>query len=82
MKIKILLSVILAGFLLVGCKTEKPKIGLLVHSFDTPRWQNDKKYFEEAINELGGTAVIISAENNEQKQIQRPTQTQKKVRQF
>lgn len=69
MKIKILLSVILAGFLLVGCKTEKPKIGLLVHSFDTPRWQNDKKYFEEAINELGGTAVIISAENNEQKQI-------------
>lgn len=69
MKIKILIYFILAGTILVNCSPEKPKIGLLVHSFDTPRWQNDKNYFVEAVNQLGGIPIVNSAENDEQKQI-------------
>lgn len=69
MKIKFLIYFILTGSILVGCSSAKPKIGLLVHSFETPRWQNDKKYFIEAVNQLGGIPVVNSAENDEQKQI-------------
>jgi D-xylose transport system substrate-binding protein len=67
---KIFIYLLLAGSIFMSCSPEKPKIGLLVHSFDTPRWQNDQKYFTEAINQLGGEAVIRVAENDEQKQIE------------
>ncbi len=69
MKTKILFYFLLAGIILVGCTPEKPKIGFLVHSFESPRWENDKKYFVEAIEQLGGVAVINSADNDEKKQI-------------
>lgn len=70
MKTKILIYLLLAGFVLVGCSSGKPKIGLLVHSYDTPRWQSDEKYFTEAVDQLGGISVVKMAENDAQKQIQ------------
>ena len=70
MKTKILFYFLLAGSILVGCSSGKPKIGLLVHSFDTPRWQSDQKYFVEAVDQLGGVSVVKMAENDEQKQIE------------
>lgn len=69
MKTKIFFYFLLT-LLLVGCSPEKPKIGLLVHSYDTPRWQSDQKYFNEALEELGGVSVVKMAENDEQKQIE------------
>src|SRR5665648_505234 len=69
MKTKNLIYLFLAVSFLVCCSFEKPKIGLLVHSFDTPRWQNDQKYFTEAVEQLGGMPVVSVAENDEQKQI-------------
>ncbi|MBW8332134.1 MAG: substrate-binding domain-containing protein [Prolixibacteraceae bacterium] len=70
MKTKILIYLLLAGLVLVGCSSGKPKIGLLVHSYDTPRWQSDEKYFTEAVDQLGGISVVKMAENDAQKQIQ------------
>jgi D-xylose transport system substrate-binding protein len=69
MKTKILFFLLLAGLILVGCSSGKPKIGLLIHSYETPRWQNDQKYFVDAVNQLGGVPVVNVADNDEQKQI-------------
>lgn len=70
MKIRILLFLLLTISILFGCLTGKPKIGLLVHSLETPRWNNDQKYFTEAVDQLGGKAVVDVADNDEQKQIE------------
>lgn len=70
MKTKILILILLASSLLVGCFSGKPKIGFLVHSYDGPRWQNDKNYFVEAVDQLGGNAVVNVADNDAQKQIE------------
>ncbi|MDP3912839.1 MAG: substrate-binding domain-containing protein [Bacteroidota bacterium] len=70
MKTKILFYLLLAGLVLVGCSSGKPKIGLLVHSFDTPRWHSDEKYFIEAVDQLGGVSVVKMADNDAQKQIE------------
>ena len=70
MKTKILLYFLLAGLVLVGCSSGKPKIGLLVHSYDTPRWQSDQKYFTDAVDQLGGVSIVKMAENDAQKQIE------------
>ena len=69
MKAKILLIFFLAGGVLLGCSSGKPKIGLLIHSFETSRWKNDQHYFVEAVNELGGVPIVSIADNDEQKQI-------------
>lgn len=74
MKIRILLFLLLATSILFGCLTGKPKIGLLVHSLETPRWNNDQKYFTEAVDQLGGKPVISVADNDEQKQIDQAKQ--------
>jgi D-xylose transport system substrate-binding protein len=73
MKTKILFFLLLTGLILVGCSSGKPKIGLLVHSYESPRWQNDQKYFVDAVNQLGGIPVVNVADNDEQKQIDQAT---------
>lgn len=60
---------LLAGIIFAGCTNKHPKIGLLVHSFETPRWQNDQKYFVDAVKELGGVPLVMVADNNADKQL-------------
>lgn len=60
---------LLAGLILAGCANKPPKIGLLVHSFETQRWQNDKKYFVDAVKQLGGVTLVKVADNNAEKQL-------------
>jgi len=60
---------LLAGLIFAGCVNKHPKIGLLVHSFETPRWQNDQKYFVDAVKQLGGIALVNVADNNGNKQL-------------
>ena len=61
---------LLAGLIFAGCTNKHPKIGLLVHSFETPRWQNDQKYFVNAVKQLGGTALVRVADNNAAMQLE------------
>lgn len=69
--VKILLLVIFSLFLFAGCSKEEPvKVGLLLHALDKERWENDRDYFVEKVNELGGTVEVRIAENNAEKQLQ------------
>jgi len=69
MKTTIFSLLLLAGLLLAGCAPKHPKIGLLVHSFDAPRWQNDQRYFVEAVKQLEGIAMVKVADNDPKKQL-------------
>jgi D-xylose transport system substrate-binding protein len=61
---------ILAGIIFAGCIKKQPKIGLLVHSFETERWQNDQKYFVDAVKQLKGVPLVKVADNNADKQFE------------
>jgi len=43
---RFLIILVLFGSLiqLSGCKHEKPKIGILIHSYENARWAKDKDY--------------------------------------
>ena len=69
MKTTIFSLLLLAGLFLAGCAPKHPKIGLLVHSFDAPRWQNDQRYFVEAVKQLEGIAMVKVADNDPKKQL-------------
>jgi len=43
---------------------------LLVHSFETPRWQNDQKYFVDAVKQLRGVPLVKVADNIADKQFE------------
>lgn len=63
---------ILSLFLLNGCK-EKPKetleVGFLIHALDNERWENDRDYFVEKVQELGGIVHVKIADNDADKQL-------------
>ena len=61
---------LLAGLIFAGCVNKHPKIGLLVHSFETPRWQNDTKYFIAAVKQMGGIPIVKVADNDAAKQLE------------
>ena len=61
---------LLAGFIFAGCTNKHPKIGFLVHSFETQRWKNDQKYFVDAVKQLGGVTMVEVADNNANKQLE------------
>lgn len=69
--VKILLLAIFSLYLFAGCSKEEPvKVGLLLHALDKERWENDRDYFVEKVNELGGTVEVRIAENIAEKQLQ------------
>ncbi len=70
MKTMIFSLFLLAGLMIAGCNNRQPKIGLLVHSFESPRWQKDQKYFVEAVKELGGIPLTKIADNDADKQFE------------
>jgi len=58
--------VFLVVAVIVSCEKEKEiKIGFLIDSFATARWQKDKLFFEEKVKSLGGQVLVKSAEGNE-----------------
>ncbi len=70
-QIKLLVLVFLAGIIMVGCqqKDDSVEVGFLVHAFDIERWENDRNYFVENVQELGGTVIVKDAENDANKQL-------------
>jgi D-xylose transport system substrate-binding protein len=61
----LLIPFFLAIIFLTSCEEKKQvKIGFLIDSFETARWQKDKKYFEDKIKELGGEVITKSAQGD------------------
>jgi len=69
--IRILTFVFLIVFLFQGCevKEEPVEVGFLIHALDRERWENDRDYFVERIDELGGTVKVKIADNKPDKQL-------------
>ncbi len=61
----------LAIFLFGGCskKEDSVKVGFLMHALDKERWENDRDYFVEKVQELGGTVEVRMADNDPKKQL-------------
>jgi D-xylose transport system substrate-binding protein len=58
-------------FSLTSCHTKsKPKIGFLLPNLVSDRYQKEKECFTKKIEELGGEAIVKSADYNDQLQIQ------------
>ena len=70
MRTTIFSFLLLAGLIFAGCANKHPKIGLLVHSFETPRWQNDQKYFVDAVKQLRAIPIVKVADNDANKQLE------------
>ncbi|WP_372949847.1 substrate-binding domain-containing protein [Mariniphaga sp.] len=45
------------------------KVGFLMHALDKERWENDRDYFVEKVQELGGTVEVRMADNDPKKQL-------------
>ncbi|MDP4209487.1 MAG: substrate-binding domain-containing protein [Bacteroidota bacterium] len=64
------IAVVLVFSLLVSCSLiEKPKIGVLFPHLQSDRNKREKEYFTQKIQELGGEAIIASAEYDDKVQI-------------
>ncbi len=70
--IKLFTLIFLLVFLLNACNSKQDKsveVGLLIHSFDNERWEKDRDYFVEKVQELGGTVKVETADNDAGKQL-------------
>ena len=69
--VRVLTFVFLIVFLFLGCevKKEQVKVGFLMHALDKERWENDRDFFVEKVQELGGTVEVRVADNDPDKQL-------------
>lgn len=70
-KIKLLFLILLPFMVLGGCnqKEKNVEVGFLIHALDKERWENDRDYFVEKVEDLGGTVNVLIAENDANKQL-------------
>ena len=70
-RITLLILVFLSGLCFIACDTkdEPVEVGFLIHAFDKERWENDRDYLVEDVQELGGTVKVMNAENDADKQL-------------
>jgi len=70
--VKLIAVFFLAVLLLNGCnkkQVEPAVVGLLIHSYDSERWESDRDFFIEKVKELGGTVKVEVADNDASKQL-------------
>jgi len=70
--VKLFTIIFLSFLLLNGCNKKQNvpvKIGLLIHSLDNERWENDRDFFIKKVQELGGTVKVEVADNDAKKQL-------------
>jgi D-xylose transport system substrate-binding protein len=70
--VKLFTLIFLAILLLNGCnkkQSEPVVVGLLIHSYDSERWENDRDFFIKKVEELGGTVKVEVADNDASKQL-------------
>ncbi len=70
--IRLLSMVFLAVFLFQSCamKNQHVKVGLLIHALDKERWENDRNFIVQKVQDLGGTVKVRIAENDANKQLE------------
>jgi D-xylose transport system substrate-binding protein len=66
-KILVIVFLIIIGF--SSCKKEGAKVAFLLPNMQSGRYLKERVYFTDKVKELGGTAVIVSAEYDENLQI-------------
>ena len=66
---RLCLVFIISGFFL-SCKSSGPKIGFMLPHLNIKRYQIEKDVFTAKVKELGGQVLFMSADNDEEKQIQ------------
>lgn len=62
----------LVFFIVSGCAKKQPhtvRVGFLLHALDKERWENDRDFFVNKVNELGGTVQVLIADNDAEKQL-------------
>ena len=64
--VNLLLVIILISISFVSCNQDPIKVGLLMHDLSYGRWEKDKVYITEKVEELGGE-VILKVANGSQK---------------
>lgn len=69
MKIRICAIILLVGMILAACMNRHPQIGFLIHSYDSPRWKSDEKYFVDAVKLLKGKPLVREAKGDQDLQI-------------
>jgi len=70
--VKFIGFIFLTFFLLSGCnkkQNEPVTVGFLIHALDHERWENDRDFFIEKVQELGGTVKVEVADNDAGKQL-------------
>ena len=70
--IKLFTLAILAIFFLNECtekQNEPLEVGFLIHALDNERWENDRDFLVEKVQELGGIVNVQIADNDADKQL-------------
>lgn len=70
--IKPFLLIVFSFLLLGGCaiqQNDNVEVGVLIHSLDVERWENDRDFLVQKIEDLGGTAIVKIADNDANKQL-------------
>jgi len=66
----LLVLMFIGSFTLIsGCKHPKPKVGILMHSYENARWTKDKDYLVDNLTKDGADVMLEVAGNDQQKQI-------------
>ncbi|MCG6188834.1 sugar ABC transporter substrate-binding protein [Maribellus maritimus] len=71
--LRLITIIFLVVFVLNGCEkkqNDEVKVGFLIHALDKERWENDRDFFVEKVQELGGTVEVRIAENDAGKQLE------------
>lgn len=55
---------------IMSCSKKEPKVGFLLPNLIQKRYLKEKDLFTQKIQELGGSVIIVSADNDDNKQIQ------------
>lgn len=69
---RVFIMVVLILSLFVSCdqKEDAVEVGFLIHALDKERWENDRDFFIEKVQELGGIVKVEIAENDADKQFE------------
>lgn len=70
--IYLLTALFITIFLFAGCSLQKDKnvkVGFLIHALDSERWENDRDFLVQKVEELGGTVIVDIADNDADKQL-------------
>jgi D-xylose transport system substrate-binding protein len=74
MKTWIYALILILGMVQAGCIGRQPKIGFLLHGYDSPRWTKDQQFFVDAVKRQKGTVMVRDAGNSQETQIKQASE--------